>query len=199
MKTWGSFYTAGALSFNTFRNDTLAHDRWCRPDRNGDRQLRQQYVERAPGAGLQGPGASWLAVTPFVAVQFSELRQNGFTETNVPPPGAGVLGLSYASRTVSSLPTFVGTQVEGRVYLPYGVHPVAVWTASPGCMSSSRTAKSIPRSSRCQGRCSRSMVRARHAMQRRVEVGSKLAINRYVKAFVNFDGEYSQTQPVLCW
>ena len=35
------------------------------------------------------------------------------------------------------------------------------------------------------------MVRAaRNAA--RVEVGSKLAINRYVKAFINYEGEYSQ-------
>ena len=102
-----------------------------------------------------------------------------------------MLGLTYASRTISSLSTFVGTQIEGNVYLPHGlilspygrfswVHEFKPnreinpsFIALPGTLFTIDGARA-----------------ARDAA--RVEVGSKLAINRYVKAFINYDSEYSQ-------
>ena len=60
-------------------------------------------------------------VTPFAAVQFAELWQPGFTESTTTTMGApGILGLSYASKVISSLPTFLGAQVDGHLILPNG-------------------------------------------------------------------------------
>jgi autotransporter-associated beta strand protein len=190
VKTWGSFYTAGALSFNTYRNDTSRTIAGVGPIETATGNFGSNLWSGRLELGYKAQMLPVFSVTPFVAVQFSELRQNGYTETNVPPPGAGVLGLTYASRTVSSLPTFVGTQVEGNVYLPYGVilspYGRFSWVhefkpnreidpsfiALPGTLFTIDGARA-----------------ARDAA--RVEVGSKLSINRYVKAFFNFDGEYS--------
>jgi outer membrane autotransporter protein len=190
VKTWGSFYTAGALSFNTYRNDTSRTIAGVGPIETATGNFGSNMWSGRLELGYRAQILPAFSVTPFMAVQFSELRQNGYTETNVPPPGAGVLGLSYASRTVSSLPTFVGTQLEGSVYLPYGlilspygrfswVHEFKPnreidpsFIALPGTLFSIDGARA-----------------ARDAA--RVEVGSKLAINRYVKAFINYEGEYS--------
>jgi outer membrane autotransporter protein len=137
----------------------------------------------------------WLAVTPFAAVQISKLWQNGFTETNPAPAGAGVLGLTENSLAVSSVPTFVGAQFDGRVYLPGGmiaspyarlswVHEfntnrnvTALFIALPGTLFT---------------------VDGRHAAHDsgRVEVGSKLAVTQNVKAFASFDGEFSNRAQV---
>ncbi len=63
-----------------------------------------------------------FAVTPFAAVQVSQLWQNGFTETNPLPAGAvDPLGLSFGSRSVTSLPTFLGAQFDTRFVFRNGM------------------------------------------------------------------------------
>ena len=53
------------------------------------------------------------AVTPFVAVEPAALWQQAYTESSTTAGGgAGVLGLSYAGRETTSLPTFVGAQLD---------------------------------------------------------------------------------------
>ena len=64
-----------------------AQHRRDRPDGDGDRQLRQQSLERALEVGSKQVFGRF-AVTPFAAVQFAELWQNGFTEDNPVPAGA---------------------------------------------------------------------------------------------------------------
>jgi outer membrane autotransporter protein len=132
----------------------------------------------------------WLAVTPFAAVQVSELWQNGFMEANVPPPGAGVLGLIENSIRVASVPTFVGAQFDSRFYFPGGMmvspyarlswvhefNPTRQVTASFIALPGTLFTVDGPR--------------AAHDAAR-VEVGSKVAITRNVKAFASFDGEFS--------
>jgi uncharacterized protein with beta-barrel porin domain len=62
-----------------------------------------------------------FAVTPFAAVQFAELWQNGFIEIDPVPAGAaGPLGLSYGSTRTNSLPTFLGAQFDTRIALANG-------------------------------------------------------------------------------
>lgn len=46
--------------------------------------------------------------------------QQGFTETSVNAAGAGILGLNAGSRSVTSLPLFLGTQVDTSWMLPNG-------------------------------------------------------------------------------
>ncbi|WP_083931498.1 autotransporter outer membrane beta-barrel domain-containing protein [Methyloferula stellata] len=68
-----------------------------------------------------------VAVTPFAAIEFAELWQPGYGETNPTFSAAplGLFGLSYAARTTSSLPTFLGAQFDARSELPNG------WIVSP--------------------------------------------------------------------
>jgi uncharacterized protein with beta-barrel porin domain len=49
-------------------------------------------------------------------LEFSSLRTGGFTERNQGFPST--IGLSYAARTTTSLPSFLGLQLEGKGDLP---------------------------------------------------------------------------------
>jgi uncharacterized protein with beta-barrel porin domain len=55
-------------------------------------------------------------VTPFVGTQFTVLQMNRFTETDV-AAGSNMLGLSYASRIIESIPAYLGAQVDARTNL----------------------------------------------------------------------------------
>ena len=66
----------------------------------------------------QMPG---FALTPFVAVESAALWQHAYSETSTTATGgAGVLGLSYAAHETTSLPSFVGAQVDGSYTLGDG-------------------------------------------------------------------------------
>jgi outer membrane autotransporter protein len=190
VKTWGSgFYAAGALSFNTFRNSTTRTIAGIGPTEVATASFGSNlFTGRLEVGSKQAFG--WVSVTPFAAVQFSQLWQNGFTETNVAPAGAGVLGLTERSVAASSLPTFLGAQFDTRTYLPNGmvispyvrlswVHefmPTRNLTASFIALPTTLFTVDGPRAA---------------SDAARVEVGSKLAITQYVKAFASFDGEFS--------
>jgi autotransporter-associated beta strand protein len=194
VKTWGSLYAAGAVSFSTFRNSTNRMIAEVGPTEVATGDFGSNlWSGRLEVGSKQVLG--WLGVTPFAAVQVSKLWQNGFTETNAPPPGAGVLGLTENSLAVSSMPTFVGAQFDGRFYLPGGiiVSPYArlSWvhefnttrniTASFIALPGTLFTVDGPHAARDSGR---------------VEVGAKLALTQTVKAFASFDGEFSSRAQV---
>jgi len=189
VKTWGSLYAAGALGFSTFRNDVSRTIVGVGPT---------QVATGSSGSNLLGgrlevgskQAFARFDVTPFAAVQFAELWQNGYTESNSPPAGAGVLGLTYASHTATSLPTFLGVQVDGRISLPremamtpyarlswvHELSPTRQITPSFIALPGTSFTVDGPRAARDAAR---------------IEVGSKLAVSRNVKAFVSFDSELS--------
>src|SRR5581483_4009243 len=60
-------------------------------------------------------------VTPFAALQFSQLWQRGYSETSTTLGGApGILGLTFAPQSTSSLPVSLGTQVDTSFALASG-------------------------------------------------------------------------------
>jgi outer membrane autotransporter protein len=190
VKTWGyGFYAAGALSFNTFHNSTTRTIAGVGPTETATASFGSNlFSGRLEVGSKQALGWGW--VTPFAAVQFSQLWQNGFTETNVAPAGAGVLGLTERSVAVASMPTFLGAQFDTSSYLPNGmivspyvrlswVHefrPTRNMTASFIALPTTLFTVDGPRAA---------------SDAARVEVGSKIAITRSVKAFASFDGEFS--------
>jgi uncharacterized protein with beta-barrel porin domain len=117
-------YATGILAYDSFDNDVSRHA-----------SIPGVSVASSAGAPIEIPGInenptgkyrshSWsgyfeigykkrfdpFEVTPFAGLQFGSLSANGFTETN---QGAqSDIGLSYAARTVNSLPILIGMQVK---------------------------------------------------------------------------------------
>jgi outer membrane autotransporter protein len=132
-----------------------------------------------------------FSVTPFAAVQVSELWQRGYTETGTQLGGAaGVNGLSYAARDVSSLPTFLGAQLDSRVVLANGM----VWSpfARLSWVHEFEPTRDITASFIALPGSSFSVDGPRAVSDAaRVDLGSKLAISQNAALFGSFDGEFS--------
>jgi autotransporter-associated beta strand protein len=190
VKTWGSFYAAGTLGFSTFRNSETRSIVGIGPTETATGSFGSNLLSGRVEVGSK-QAFNWFAVTPFAAVQFSQLWQNGFTEANPVPGGAaGPLGLSYGSTSVSSLPTFVGAQFDtriafanGMVLSPYSrlswVHefePNRAINASFIALPAAAFTVDGPRA-------------ASDAV--RIDAGAKLAIRPNAWLFASFDGEFS--------
>lgn len=57
-------------------------------------------------------------VTPLAGLNFTSLWMNGFTENNSGAPS--VIGLSFASRNINSIPAYIGVQLDGKQDLANG-------------------------------------------------------------------------------
>ena len=190
VKTWGSLYTAGALSFSTFRNDTMRSIVGIGPTETATGRFGSNLLSGRFEVGAKQVFGRF-AITPFAAVQVSQLWQNGFTETNPVPVGAAdPLGLSYDSTSVTSLPTFLGAQFDtrfafsnGMALSPYArlswVHEFKpnrainpTFIALPGAAFTVEGPRAASDAAR-------------------IEAGGKLAIAPKAWLFASFDGEFS--------
>jgi autotransporter-associated beta strand protein len=190
VKTWREVYAAGTLAFGTFRNSETRSIVGIGPTETATGSFGSNLLSGRVEVGSKQT-FNWFTVTPFAAVQFAELWQNGFTETNAVPPGAaGPLGLSYGRTSVPSLPTFVGTELNtrigfanGMVLSPYAraswVHefePNRAINASFIALPGAAFTVDGPRA-------------ASDAV--RIDAGTKLVIRWNAWLFASFDGEFS--------
>lgn len=110
-----SFYAAGAVGYARIDNETSRTISGVGPTETARGIFASDQVggRLEIGRKLQfGPST----VTPFAALQFSELWQRGYAEYSTTLSGTpGMLGLTYAARSRTSLPTSVGAQVDTRV------------------------------------------------------------------------------------
>ena len=150
MATWGALYAAGLLSYSRFDNWTTRTIAGIGPTETATGSFASDLL----GARLEIgrtyalPGVN---ITPFAALQGSTLWERGFTESSTTGGLPGILGLTYQSQTVTSLPTFLGVQFDtrwaranGTVWSPF-VRAAWVHEFSPD--------RSI--TCRCRVRCSR--------------------------------------------
>jgi outer membrane autotransporter protein len=190
VKAWGSLYAAGAASFSTFRNSETRSIVGIGPSETATGSFGSNLLSGRLEAGWK-QAFNWFAITPFAAVQPAQLWQNGFTETNpVPVSTADPLGLSFGSRSITSLPTFVGAQYDthvafrnGMVLSPYArlswVHefkPDRAINASFIAVPVAAFTVDGPRVARDAAR---------------IEAGAKFAISQNAWLFASFDGEFS--------
>ncbi|HEY6256991.1 MAG TPA: autotransporter outer membrane beta-barrel domain-containing protein, partial [Xanthobacteraceae bacterium] len=121
MRQWGSAYLMGLAGYGHFSNSTTRTITGVGPT---------ETATGAFGSDLWGGrlelGNTWafakVQVTPFAAVQLSELRQAGYGETSTTSGGApGLLDLTYQPINVMSLPTFLGVQLDSRFVLANGM------------------------------------------------------------------------------
>src|SRR5262245_33958839 len=100
VKTWGSIYAAGTLSFSTFRNSETRSIVGIGPTETATGSFGSNLLSGRVEVGAKQVFGRF-AVTPFAAVQFAELWQNAFTETNPVSAGAeGRLGMTFGSISV---------------------------------------------------------------------------------------------------
>ena len=121
--TWGALYAAGILSYSRFDNEVRRTIAGVGPTETATGRFASDLF----GARLEvgrSYALPWLNVTPFAAVQTSTLWQRGFTETSTAAGLPGILGLTYQSQTTTSLPTFLGVQLDTRLALANGT----VWS-----------------------------------------------------------------------
>ncbi|MFL6821290.1 MAG: autotransporter domain-containing protein [Xanthobacteraceae bacterium] len=190
VKTWGWLYAAGALSFSTFRNSTTRTIAGIGPTETATGSFGSNLLSGRVEVGAK-QGFGRFAVTPFAAVQFAELWQNGFTETNPVPAGApGPLGLTFGSTHASSLPTFVGAQFDTRFVFGNGMalspyarlswvhefHPDRAINAVFIALPAAAFTVDGPRAARDAAR---------------IDAGGKLVIAPNAWLFASFDGEFS--------
>ncbi len=189
VKTWGALYAAGALSFSTYRNSETRSIIGIGPAETASASFGSNLLSGRVEVGWK-QAFNWFAVTPFAAVQPAQLWQNGFTEASPAPVGADPLGLSFGSKSVTSLPTFLGAQFDtrfafrnGMALSPYArlswVHEFkpdrainAAFIALPGAaftVDGPRAASDAAR----------------------IDAGAKLAIRPNAWLFASFGGEFS--------
>jgi outer membrane autotransporter protein len=190
VKTWGALYAAGTLSFSTFRNSETRTIAGIGATETASGSFGSNLLSGRVEAGWK-QAWGWFSVTPFAAVQVSQLWQNGFTETNPVPAGAvDPLGLSFGSRSVTSLPTFLGAQFDtrfvfgnGMALSPYArlswVHefkPDRAINASFIALPAAAFTVDGPRAA---------------SDAARIDAGAKLAVTQNAWLFASFDGEFS--------
>src|SRR5262249_11980424 len=131
------------------------------------------------------------AVTPFAALQFAELWQHAYTEqTHLQAGGQpGILGTYFGQRTTTSLPLFLGAQIESRMTFGDAVWSPYLRAAWVHEFEPNRTI--VPTFISAPGvpfviEGARAMVDAA-----KVDAGAKLLLSSTVSVFGNLTGEFS--------
>jgi uncharacterized protein with beta-barrel porin domain len=195
VQRWGGLYALGTASYGWFDNSTTRTITGIGPSETATGRFASNQLGGRLEVGFRHPFDRMTTVTPFAAVQFLELWQNGYTETSITSAGApGVLGLSFQAHAVSSLPTFLGAQVEtryvfgnGAIWAPFGraswVHefePTRDVTASLTLLPVGTFTAEGPRAA---------------SDAARIEAGSNLFVTKGVSWFGTFIGEFSNRGP----
>jgi uncharacterized protein with beta-barrel porin domain len=187
---WGATHVAGTLSYSHFTNDTTRTITGVGPTETAKGRFDSDQF----GGRLQ-VGHQFMfdrfAVTPFAAVQYMQLWQHAYAETSFVGAGVpGILGLNFQSRTISSLPTFLGAEINTRIAVAHGavwapfvraswVHEFMPDRTVAAAMSILPTGTFIVDGPRA----------ARDAA--RIEAGSNFYVTKNMAIFASFVGEYS--------
>jgi outer membrane autotransporter protein len=189
--TWGALYAAGVVSYSRFDNWTTRTIAGIGPTETATGSFASDLL----GARLEIGRTYTLPrvnITPFAALQGSTLWERGFTESSTAGGLPGILGLTYQSQTVTSLPTFLGVQFDtrwafanGTVWSPF-VRAAWVHEFSPD-RSTTGSLVSIP------GTLFTVDGARAWSNALKVNAGSRVALNRYASLFASFDGEFSNS------
>ena len=189
--TWGALYAAGILSYSRFDNDVRRTIAGVGPTETATGRFASDLF----GARLEvgrSYALQWLNVTPFAAVQTSTLWQRGFTETSTAAGLPGILGLTSQSQTTTSLPTFLGVQLDTRLALANGT----VWSPflRAAWVHEFNPDRSIANSFVSIPGTLFAVDGARAWSDAlKVNAGTRVALNQYTSLFASFDGEFANS------
>jgi uncharacterized protein with beta-barrel porin domain len=120
LKTWGAYYLAASANYARFDNSTTRTIAGVGPTESATGSFASDQLSARLELGWKRAFANYT-LTPFVAIEPAALWAHGYTETSTTLGGApGVLGLSFAPRTTTSLPTFLGVQADTRIAFANG-------------------------------------------------------------------------------
>ena len=126
----GTFYVNGSLAYNRFDGSATRVIAGI-----GSTETEKSSAVSSQLAGRLEVGRPFevakfetgqMGVTPFVALQPAQLWTPAYTETSVTQNGApGVFALSYQAQGTTSLPTFLGAQLDGETMV--NARPLKGW------------------------------------------------------------------------
>jgi uncharacterized protein with beta-barrel porin domain len=192
-KRWGSFYATGIIGYDFFQNEVKRLAAVPGADQlvsGFAENLSGKFFSQSLSTRIELGWRTWfdhLAVTPFAAVQFGLLDMNGYSETASGEPS--VIGLSYASRVVDSLPLSLGTQFDSKFDVAW--IPVAWWLRAAWVheFEPDRTINPSFLAAPAYDFVVNGATAARDAA--RLDAGLKLAVSSNVALFTTFNGEFS--------
>jgi len=196
VKTFGPAYLAAALTYAHFSNSTERTITGIGTTETAkgsfDSGLFSGRLEFGWRYAFEG-----FAVTPFAAVEPSTLRQQGYTESSTTSTGApGILGLSYASHTTNSLPTFLGAQIDTRYVFGGGL--ILSPSARLSWVHEFMPDREVEASLAGLGVGSFTVVGPRAAQDAlRTDIGATLALAKGFALFASFNGEFADTSTTL--
>jgi outer membrane autotransporter protein len=189
MQRFGASYLAAQIAYSHFNNTTTRTIAGV-----GLTETAQGSFASDQLAGRLEIGRAFqygpVSVTPFAAVQAARLRQSAYTETSTAGGAPGVLGLSYAAHTASSLPAFLGVKFDGRTDLGNGmiwspfVHAAWVHEFEPSrTITASMVTVPVPAFTIAGASAASDVAR--------LDLGSRLALNRWWDVSARVTGEFS--------
>ena len=184
----GPLYVAGTVDYAHFSNKTT-----CFTGLGMNETSKAAFTSEAVSGRIEAGWKYSVAgtnVTPFVALQAANLWSWSFTETSTTPAAApGISGLHFNAGSVTSVPSFLGLQLDNKVVLTDGMvfKPFVriAWKHefSPDRRSSASLI-ALPATFTVDGaRAARDAAR--------VNAGFNLDITRNMGMFARFDGEFS--------
>jgi outer membrane autotransporter protein len=186
---FGEGYLSALASYGHFANSTTRTISGIGPDETAKGSFGSDQI-----GGRLEIGRSWsfgqFAATPFAAVQVSQLHQAAYTESSVAGSAPGVLGLSYRPIDVTSLPTFVGAQFDGR----FAFTDDMMWApfVRAAWVHEFRPTRDIAASLTTIPSPSFVVDGARAASDAaKVDLGSRLVLNHWIELSARVSGEFS--------
>jgi outer membrane autotransporter protein len=189
MQRFGLSYLSAQIAYSHFNNTTTRTIAGIGPDETAKGAFASDQFSGRLEIGRAfdyGP----VSVTPFAAVQAARLWQSAYTETSAAGIAPGVLDLSYAAQTVSSLPVFLGVKFDGRadfgngmIWTPF-VHAAWVHEFEPSrTITASLTTLPVPAFTIAGASAASDAAR--------LDLGSRLALNRWWEISGRVTGEFS--------
>jgi uncharacterized protein with beta-barrel porin domain len=184
MKTWNAYYAAASVSYANYDNTANRTISGVGPGEQVSGRFGSDQVSARLELGWKQTYQR-ANVTPFVAIEPAVLWQRGFTETD-----SNILGLNVASQTVTSFPTFVGVQVDGRFLTPEGA--VFAPYSRVSWVHEFEPARRVSAAFITLPGAAFTVDGARAASDAaRLDAGAKLIFHRGQALFANFSGEWS--------
>ncbi|MDB5648774.1 MAG: uncharacterized protein JWL62_294 [Hyphomicrobiales bacterium] len=183
------FYVSASLTFSAFRNSSDRSIIGAGPNELATGRFDSNVLRGHVEIGRDFAWSGWK-VTPFLAMEAARINTDAFSETSSPlGGGVGFQGLTYAARSVDSLPLSLGLRMQQTFALGNGmsltpslalawVHEFSPDRTLVGAFSSlPNVAFTV-----AGARPDRDMVRAK--------AGASLQLSRDATLFTNIEGEF---------